>query len=71
MLYQLYLQGQLPKIYILILINKSIIDLFSGAGGMSEGFIMEGFNVIGSNEMKSIFLKPINKITQQLIMKIH
>lgn len=37
--------------------NKSIIDLFSGAGGMSEGFIMEGFNVIGSNEIEKHFFE--------------
>lgn len=37
--------------------NKSIIDLFSGAGGMSEGFLMEGFNVIGSNEIEKHFFE--------------
>ena len=37
--------------------NKSIIDLFSGAGGMSEGFIMSGFNVIGSNEVENHFFE--------------
>src|SRR5690606_33133873 len=35
----------------------SMIDLFSGAGGMSEGFIMEGFNVIGSNEVEKQFFE--------------
>lgn len=37
--------------------NKSIIDLFSGAGGMSEGFIMEGFNVLASNEIEKHFFE--------------
>lgn len=37
--------------------NKSIIDLFSGAGGMSEGFIMEGFNIIASNEIEKHFFE--------------
>lgn len=37
--------------------NKSMIDLFSGAGGMSEGFLMEGFNVIGSNEVEKHYFE--------------
>ena len=37
--------------------NKSMIDLFSGAGGMSEGFTMEGFRVIGSNEVEKHFFE--------------
>ena len=34
-----------------------MIDLVSGAGGMSEGFLMEGFNIIGSNEVEKQFFE--------------
>jgi len=32
--------------------DYNFIDLFAGAGGMSEGFIMEKYNLIGANELK-------------------
>ncbi len=41
--------------------NFSFIDLFAGAGGMSEGFLMEDFELLGANEIdKSIFETYIN-----------
>lgn len=39
------------------LTSFNFIDLFAGCGGMSEGFIMNGFNMIAANEIdKSIML---------------
>lgn len=35
----------------------NIVDLFAGCGGLSEGFIMNGFNLLAANEFdKNIFL---------------
>lgn len=31
--------------------SHTFIDLFAGAGGMSEGFIMEGLKLVGANEI--------------------
>lgn len=39
------------------LTNKNFVDLFAGAGGMSEGFLMEGFDLISSNEVEANFFK--------------
>lgn len=35
--------------------NHTFIDLFAGAGGMSTGFIMEGFELIAANEIEKHF----------------
>jgi DNA (cytosine-5)-methyltransferase 1 len=35
--------------------NKNFIDLFSGAGGLSEGFIIQNYNLIGSVEIEKHF----------------
>lgn len=39
----------------------NFVDLFSGAGGMSEGFSMEGFKPIVANEIEKHFLKTYQK----------
>lgn len=37
--------------------SRNFVDLFAGCGGMSEGFMMEGFNLLAANEIdKSIML---------------
>lgn len=37
--------------------NKTFIDLFSGAGGMSEGFIMADFKTLGANEIEKNYFE--------------
>ena len=37
--------------------EHTILDLFSGAGGLSEGFIQEGFEIIAANELVSTYFK--------------
>lgn len=39
----------------------TIVDLFAGAGGMSEGFILEGFNLIAANEIEPNFFETYCK----------
>jgi DNA (cytosine-5)-methyltransferase 1 len=37
--------------------NKTFVDLFSGAGGMSEGFLMEDFQLISANEIEKNYFE--------------
>ncbi|MBT3210247.1 MAG: DNA cytosine methyltransferase [Bacteroidetes bacterium] len=37
--------------------NNTIIDLFSGAGGMSEGFLMENFKLLAANEIEKHYFE--------------
>ena len=37
--------------------NKTFVDLFSGAGGMSEGFLMENYELISANEIEKHFFE--------------
>ncbi|HVA98950.1 MAG TPA: DNA (cytosine-5-)-methyltransferase [Bacteroidia bacterium] len=37
--------------------NKTFVDLFSGAGGMSEGFLMENFKLISANEIEKNYFE--------------
>lgn len=37
--------------------DHSILDLFSGAGGLSEGFVQEGFEIIAANELVETYFK--------------
>ena len=37
--------------------NKTFVDLFSGAGGMSEGFLMEDFELISANELEKNYFE--------------
>lgn len=39
------------------LTSFNVIDLFAGAGGMSEGFTMEGFNILGAIEIEKNFFE--------------
>lgn len=41
--------------------NKTFIDLFAGAGGMSEGFIMQGYELLGANEIEKNFFETFLK----------
>ena len=37
--------------------NLTFVDLFAGAGGMSEGFLSEGFKLIAANEIEKNFFE--------------
>lgn len=37
--------------------NKTFVDLFSGAGGMSEGFLMEKYKLISANEIEKHYFE--------------
>ncbi len=37
--------------------QKTFIDLFAGAGGMSEGFMMQGFKLLGAIEIEKNFFE--------------
>ncbi|WP_299179910.1 DNA (cytosine-5-)-methyltransferase [uncultured Chryseobacterium sp.] len=41
--------------------NLTFVDLFAGAGGMSEGFITEGFHLIAANEIEKNFFETYQK----------
>ncbi|MCW5909974.1 MAG: DNA cytosine methyltransferase [Cyclobacteriaceae bacterium] len=41
--------------------NLTFVDLFAGAGGMSEGFILEGFKLIAANEIEPNFFETYQK----------
>lgn len=41
--------------------NFTIVDLFAGAGGMSEGFQMEGFKIIAANEIEKNFFETYKR----------
>jgi len=37
--------------------NKTFVDLFAGAGGMSEGFLMQDFKLLGAIEIEKYFFE--------------
>jgi DNA (cytosine-5)-methyltransferase 1 len=41
--------------------NKTFVDLFAGAGGMSEGFLMENFELLGAIEIDKRFFETFLK----------
>jgi DNA (cytosine-5)-methyltransferase 1 len=41
--------------------NHTFVDLFSGAGGMSKGFLMEDYKVIAANEIEKNFFETYIK----------
>jgi DNA (cytosine-5)-methyltransferase 1 len=41
--------------------NSTFIDLFSGAGGMSEGFLVENFKLLGANEIEKNYFETYKK----------
>jgi len=41
--------------------NKTFIDLFAGAGGMSEGFLMQNFKLLGAIEIDPKFFETFLK----------
>jgi len=41
--------------------EKTFIDLFAGAGGMSEGFIMRGYRLLGAIEIEKHFFETFLK----------
>jgi len=43
------------------LMNLTFVDLFAGAGGMSEGFLSEGFKLIAANEIEPNFFETYKK----------
>lgn len=47
--------------------NKTFIDLFAGAGGMSEGFIQEGYILSGANEIDKNYFETYIKNHEKYI----
>ena len=47
--------------------NKVILDLFAGAGGMSVGFIQEGFTLGGANELISNYFATFKHNHKKLL----
>tara|TARA_B100000795_G_scaffold87437_1_gene63633 strand:+ start:3308 stop:4459 length:1152 start_codon:yes stop_codon:yes gene_type:complete len=45
--------------------NLSFIDLFAGAGGMSQGFLMEGYNLLSANEIDKNFFETYKQNHQK------
>lgn len=43
------------------LTNKTFIDLFAGAGGMSEGFMIQGFRLLGAIEIEKHFFETFTR----------
>lgn len=41
--------------------KKNFVDLFAGAGGMSEGFLMQGFQILGAIEIDKNFFETFLK----------
>lgn len=41
--------------------SRTFIDLFSGAGGMSEGFLMENYKLVASNEIEKHYFETYQK----------
>lgn len=41
--------------------NFTFVDLFAGAGGMSEGFLSEGFSLVAANEIEPNFFETYKK----------
>jgi DNA (cytosine-5)-methyltransferase 1 len=41
--------------------TATFIDLFAGAGGMSEGFLMEGFKLIAANEIEPNYFETYKR----------
>ncbi|MCD9185167.1 MAG: DNA (cytosine-5-)-methyltransferase [Pyrinomonadaceae bacterium] len=41
--------------------NKTFIDLFAGAGGMSEGFRMKNFNLLGAVEIEKNYFETFKR----------
>ena len=49
--------------------NYNIVDLFAGCGGLSEGFIQNGFNLLAANEFDASVLKPISSTILSMQVK--
>ncbi len=43
----------------------TFVDLFAGAGGMSEGFLMEEFNLLAANELEPSYFETFKRNHQQ------
>lgn len=44
--------------------SLNVIDLFCGCGGLSEGFRLAGFNIIGGVDFNNAAIKTFNVIRQ-------